>query len=225
MARQKKETAQKSVDEVRGIILKFFYDVHKKASSPKKIRLKILEVKSGLKAVGIDSKEAISNIDYLIGGGWIVKEEETRQITTRCGAVSSKTITYKASNKTIDHFEGPSKFQKPNEGISGINITNVHGITSVAVGDSNHIAVNTKFLDLHRQLDLLSNAISKSAAFTDEQKLNQVADINTIKAQLMRPEPDKSIIRQAWERLSQLATAAGVIDFFQKVAPLIKELL
>lgn len=222
MVRQKKVIVSRSPDEIREDILRFFYDTHKSASSPKQIRLKITDVKRGLKAMGISGKEAMTNIDYLIEGGWIKKEVETKQIPTPKGGVyPAATSYYKASNKTIDHFGGPSKFQKVEQGVAGINITNVQGITTLSVGDSNDIAVNADFVGLYGQLEALSNSIKKSGVLSDEQKLNYVAEIDTIKAQLAKPKPDKSIIQKAWDALSALATVAGIADFFAKVSPLI----
>ena len=106
MVRQKKVIVSRSPDEIREDILRFFYDTHKSASSPKQIRLKITDVKRGLKAMGISGKEAMTNIDYLIEGGWIKKEVETKQIPTPKGGVyPAATSYYKASNKTIDHLQ------------------------------------------------------------------------------------------------------------------------
>jgi len=221
----KKKKEERSLDEIRETILRFFYDTHKNASSPKKVKLKISEAKKGLKELGISGKEAVSNIDYLIGGGWIDKEEEHRQFTSKSGAsYDSTTIYYKASNKTIDHFdEGKSIFRKKE--IKGINITNIQGVTNLAIGDSNNIVVNSSFIDLHTHLDKLINSIRASEEVNDEDKLNAIADIETIKSQLMKPSPDKNIVKSAWEKVSKLATVSGLISLFQQIQPLIKSLL
>lgn len=221
----KKKEISRSVDEIREKILHFFYDKHKNASTPSRVRLKISEARKGLKEIGISSKEAISNIEYLIDGGWINKEIERKEFTTKTGvSVPSDTAYYKASNKTIDHFdEGKSIFRK-NE-LNGINITNIQGVTTLTVGDSNDVVVNTEFVGLHAHLDKLINGIKLSSELEDEDKLNYVAEIKTIKAQLMKPLPDKGIIKTAWEKLGKIATVSGLITFFQQIEPLIKSLL
>ena len=152
MPRKKKENVKKTNDEIREIILKFFYDIHKKASNPKGTKLMISKVKNGLKEIGLESKEVISNLDYLIQTGFISKEEETYQIRKGRSIFPSKKIYYKASDKAINHFEGISKFQKIGKSIAGINITNIQGVT--IVGDQN-IVVNTQYVNLYKNLELL----------------------------------------------------------------------
>lgn len=63
---KKKEILEKNSDEVREIILRFFYDIHKRATSPKGMKLMISAVKSSLKERKLESKEIISNLDYLV---------------------------------------------------------------------------------------------------------------------------------------------------------------
>lgn len=106
--------------------------------------------------------------------------------------------------------------------ISGIEITNVQGIT--VVGDQN-VVVNTQFLDLYRRLSLLSEAVRNSSQLSDEEKLNYTKDIDTIKDQLSKPSPDKRIIKLVWEKLKPLATLAGIASFFIQVAKLIGSLI
>jgi hypothetical protein len=224
MPRKKKEKIERSNDEIREIILKFFYDAHKNASTAKKMRLKISEVKSELRKSGLDSKEIIRNLDYLMQTGFIVKEEETIQIRTNKGIFPSKKIYYKASDKTINYFEGVSKFQKLDKSLSGINVNNVQGVTTIVVGDSNMV-VNSQYIELYKSLDLLAASIQKSDSLSDEEKLNYIGEIETIKSQLIKPTPNKDIIKQAWEKLKTLATVSGVVTFFKQVAKLLGWLL
>ena len=129
---------------------------------------------------------------------------------------------YKISDVGINYFEGPSKFQRISKSFSGINITNVQGVT--VVGDQN-IVVNTQYLDLYRKLSLLSEAVRGSAQLSDREKLEYVMEIETIKDQLAKLSPDKNIIRLAWEKLKPLAKVAGIITFFKQVAEAIGGLL
>lgn len=206
------------------MILKFFYDVHKKASSTKRIRLKISEFKRSFRDSGIKSSDLLNNLDYLVQTGFVVKEEETREIRTRKGTFPSKTVFYKASDKAMDYFDGVSKFQNVDRSISRINVTNIQGVTNIVSGDSN-IIINSQYVDLYKNLDLLSEAILTSDSFKDEEKLNYIGEINTVKAQLTKTNPDKGIIGRTWERLKPLATIAGIASFFEKVAKLIGALL
>lgn len=211
------KTVERTDDEIREIIIKFLYDAHKKTSSTKRMRLKISEIKRSLKNYKIKSCDLLNNLDYLVQTGFIIKEEETREIRTNRGTFPSKTFFYKASDKTMDYFNGISKFQNVDRSISKINVTNIQGVTNIVSGDSN-IIINSHYVELYKNLDLLSEAILKSASFKDEEKLNYIGEINTIKAQLTKTDPDKNIIKQVWEKLKPLATISGIVTFFKYVA-------
>lgn len=224
MARKGKEKIKRSNDEIREVILKFFYEIYKKATSPKKMKLTITEVKRGLKNLGLESKEVMPNLEYLIQTNYIIKEEESYQVRKGQSTFYSKKFYYKASDKTINHFEGPSKFQKLDKSISGINLSNIQGVTTIIVGDANVVS-NAQYVDLYKTLDILAQEIRKSRFLKDEDKLSYVGEVETIKSQLMKPKPDKNIIRQAWENLKPLATVSGIVSFFKQVAELIGSLI
>jgi len=217
---RKIKTIRASKDEICEIILRFLYDTYKTARSLKSSRLKISAIKRGLKQRGLTEREIVGNLHYLIQTKWIIEETETYQIRAKRGVINAKSEFYTISDKGIDHFEGASKFQKAHP-LSGINITNIQGVT--IVGDGN--IVNTRYSDLYGNLSLISEEIIKSAQFSDEEKLNYHAEISTIKSQLSKTRPDKTIIRSAWEKLKPLATIVGIASFFEKVKVLIELLL
>ena len=55
--------------------------------------------------------------------------------------------------------------------------------------------------------------------------MNYVMEIETIKDQLSKPTPDRSIIKLAWEKLKPLATVSGIASFFKQVSELIINLI
>jgi hypothetical protein len=67
----------------------------------------------------------------------------------------------------------------------------------------------------------LSEVVRKSDQFSDETKLNYAKDIDTIKDQLSKSLPNKSVIKLVWEKLQPLATVVGIATFFKQVAELI----
>ena len=224
MKSKKKEP--KPVDEVRETILRFFYDKHKNASSPKKARLKISDAKAALLEIGITGKEAVSNIDYLVDGGWLKKEVEEKEFVTAGGVrVPSKTPYYKSSNQTIDHFDKGQSIFKKND-IGGINITNIQGVTAVNVGDSNQVIVNASLAGAHADLEALKEATRQTNQITDQEKLDTISDIETIQAQTKKTAPNKSIIANAWSGLVKLAKIGGKIaDLYGKIKPIIEALI
>ncbi len=210
-------------DTCRKVILRYLYDIHKKARSRKSNRAPISKLKQGLKKLGFKEHEIVSELDYLIEAGWVKVETESYEFTTPKGFVRKQTKEYyKISDAGINYFEGPSEFQRVEKSISGINVKNIQGIT--IIGDSN-LVVNTQYLELFRSLSFLSEVVRTSDQLTDEEKLNYIKDMETIKDQLAKPLPDKNIIRLAWDKLKPLATVAGIVTFFRYAAEAIGDLL
>lgn len=206
-------------DEVRKAILKFLFETHEEARSRKSNRVPVSELKQALKRSGLKEQEIVSELDYLIEAGWVKVEAEEYEFTTPKGFVRKQSKEYyKISDAGINYFKGPSEFQRIEKSISGINVTNIQGIT--VIGDNN-LVVNKQYLDLFRHLSILSEVARTSDQLTDEEKLNYVKDIETIKDQLAKPSPDKNIIKLAWEKIKPLATISGIITFFKYVADLI----
>jgi len=209
-------------DEVRKAILEYLYRIHD-ARSLKSASASIGQLKQDLKKLGLKEREIVRNLDYLIQSRWVTVETEETEFKTPRGFIKKQVKPYyKISDIGITYFEGPSEFQRVSKSFSGINITNVQGVT--VVGDQN-VVVNTQYLDLYRRLSLLSEAVRGSAQLSDKEKLDYVTEIETIKDQLAKQSPDKSIIRLVWEKLKPLATVSGVMSFFKQVAELIGRLL
>ena len=220
---RKKKASSLTNDEIRKIILEYLYNIHKKARSLKKARVSMKDLKKGLKERGLREQEIIRNLDYLIQSGWVTVEREETEFKTPKGFTRKQVKEYyKISDTGINYFEGPSEFQRVAKSFSGINITNIQGVT--VVGDQN-VVVNTQYLDLYRRLSLLSEAVRNSGQLTDREKLEYVMEIETIKDQLAKPSPDKNIIKLAWEKLKPLATISGIMTFFKQVAEIIGGLL
>jgi len=199
------------------------YRVHREARSLKKARVSMKELKRHFRMMGLKEQEIVRNLDYLIKSGWVIIEKEETEFKTPRGFVKKQVKPYyKISDLGINYFAGPSEFQRVSKSFSGINITNVQGVT--VIGEQN-VVVNTQFLDLYRRLSLLSEAVRNSTQLSDKEKLEYVAEIETIKDQLAKPSPDKNILKLAWDKLKPLATVSGIVNFFKQVAELIGGLL
>lgn len=194
-------------DIVREEILKYLYNLSKQAKTLDKSkaneRMVILALHDKY-----DRSIIISNLLYLIQAGWVKQEK------------ISKIPYFIINTPGVNHFEGPSSFQK-SQWVTGINVTNIQGVT--VIGDNNY--VKQEFGDLYRSLDLLKGEIGKSAQLSDEDKLEYQSEIETIKNQLAKKAPNKTILTQAWQALSTLATIDGVSGFHQSVESLISGLI
>ncbi len=178
------------------------------------------EIKVAMRPLKVKQNRVVTNLLYLVQAGWV--DEKRREYIIQAGnrPVQVSNVAYIISNKGIDHYEGPSRFQASNR-LQGINITNVQGVTVIGEGN----IVDTKFELLSRHLDLLGAEIRASDKLEDRAKLTLQAEIDTIKSQLMKPEPDQGIIAKAWDALKTVATLSGVAAAIDRVRPLIEGLL
>ena len=182
--------------------------------------VKISEIKRVLKDKGLTQQEIARNLYYLIQTGWVAENKKTLRIEKGGKTIYVEDVSYRITEVGINHFEGPSKFQRTSR-LNGINIKNIRGV--VVVGNDN--IVYNKHSNLYRSLDLLGEEIRRSDKFSDKQKLTCQAEIDTIKSQLSKPTPDRSILRTAWDALRTIATIGGVINILEKVRALIEPLL
>jgi hypothetical protein len=218
---KKAPPAPTSSDDIREHILRFLYDKQRTGRGVRSGEVGIRQLKQALKGLGIGGTDVASNLNFLIDAGWVLEKRRTYTVATKKGInIPQEQVKYKVSDKGVIHFEGPSRFQ-PTRATAGINVTNIQGIT--VIGDGN--LVNYLYGDLFRSLDLLGEEVRKSAQLTDEEKLNYQAEIETIKSQLGKPTPNRSIVREAWSALGALATVGGVTQFFERVAHLIAPLV
>jgi len=214
--------AQNAEDERRDKILRFLYERHKKTRGIQKIPIGIRDLQSEMKKKHeMSQPEVSSNLDYLIQVGWVREVVKDRKFKTSGGMeVSSEQIKYKISDIGINHLEAGTTFKKP-QAASQVNITNIKGVT--ILGDGN--IVNAEFTDLSRALAELDEKIAETSDLTDEQKLDAAGDLATIRVQIAKKQPDRSIIRSAWESVKFLADVASIADAATKVGVLVAGLL
>lgn len=212
-------------DRIRQQILQYFYDRNKNATSQygkKGSAVKISDVKRELKKnFGLTQQQAVSNLTYLIDKGWINKTEIEKTVRVRGGTVPSTVTWYEISADGIDKIEGESEFQT-NPRFAGVNIQ-ATGANIITLGDGN--IVNAQFADLHKELENLKRAIATSEEINDKQKLDLMVDIESIRDQLAKSQPNKTIITHLWSGIEKVVTAAGLVDTLVKVKPFITLLL
>ena len=101
-----------------------------------------------------------------------------------------------------------------------INITNVGGVTVVGEGN----VVNTHFTNLSRELEQLRTEFYESQ-LPDSEKLMVVSDIESLLAQLQKPEPNRTVVANLWEGIQRAAAVAGLssalVQATELIAPLI----
>jgi hypothetical protein len=224
MAKTKKVLPTYTNDEIRQMILQFFYDKVSNATSlrgKKGSSLKMKDIKAGLKSLhSFNDSQIISNLTYLLSQGWVKEEIEKKSFTTDRGvSVPSETRYYSITAAGTDKIEGPSKFTpKRFEGIK-IEAT---GQNIITIGDGNQ--VNVKYKEAAEGLLELKEGVKKATELDEETKLEIVSDIETIQGQLSKPNPNKSVIQTLWTGIERSAAVASLADIIVKVSPFITAL-
>jgi len=212
-------------DQIRQQILRYFYDRNKSATShygKKGSAVKISDAKRDLKTLHeLTQSEVVSNMTYLIDKGWINKQDVEKTVKVRGGTIPSVVAWYEISAAGIDKIEGESEF-KTGPKYSGINIS-ATGQNVITLGDGN--IVNAQYAALHTELELLREAVVKSPRLKEEQKVDVVADIETVKEQLAKTQPNRKVLSHLWTAIEVAVTGAGMVDLVHRITPLIAGLL
>jgi hypothetical protein len=211
-------------DKIRHQILEYFYERNTNATSKygkKGSSVKISNAKKELKALyGLTQQQVMSNLTYLIDKGWINISNIEKTVQTKAGTIPSAVTWYEISASGIDKIDGESEFQESGK-YAGINI-NATGTNVITLGDGN--VVNAQFEDLHAELSQLKHAVANSQ-LDDSQKLDISVDLENIKDQLAKANPDSTIIGHLWNRVKDVATVGGFTEALVKITPLISRLL
>lgn len=223
--KSKATVATQSEDDLRQIILQYFYDRNTNATSArgkKGYAVKISDVRKELKAShGLKQQEVVRNLNYLMSQGWIAEEHVHKSVPLPSGTIIPQaTSYYKITAEGIDKIEGDSEFTM--DKFKGIRIE-ATGQNIITVGDGNQ--VNAQYEDLASELVGLKDSVRKSEHLREAEKLDAVADIDTIESQLAKTTPNKGVIKGAWETIKGLDQVAGLAGRVAKVAGLIAPLL
>lgn len=210
--------------EIRRLMLHYFYDRNKNSTSArgkKGAAVKIRDIKKELKEQhGLSQQEVQSNLTYLLSQGWVEEDTVEKSFTAAGGTViPSSTSFHRITAVGIDKIEGPGEFSMPKFHDIKIEAT---GQNIITLGDGNQI--NARFSDLGTSLAQLRTAITSSEA-EESTKLNLVADIDTIQSQLAKREPNRGIVKVAWEAVQAASAIGGCAALVAKVSALISPFL
>ena len=219
--RKKEVLSARLNNEIRTIMLRYFYDRNNTSTSArgkKGYAIKIMDIRKELKAAhALSQQEVMSNLNYLLSQGWVEEDRVEKSVPLPTGTIiPQSTSYYKITAAGIDKIEGPGEFTR--DKFKGIKIE-ATGQNIITVGDGNQ--VNAKYQDAAGALVDLKQALLQSPAVTEAQKLNVVADIDSIQSQLAKANPNRNVIQGAWEAVKKLDTTLGLADKLTKVATLL----
>lgn len=225
MAKTQQVLQSYSNDEIRQMVLQYFYDRNSNATSRKGKKgssIKMQDIKSELKERhSFKDNQIVSNLNYLLSQGWVEEEKEKKSFTNAKGfSFPSETVFYSITAAGIDKIEGPSQFTpKKFEGIK-IEAT---GQNIITIGDGNQ--VNVKYKETAEALLDLKKAVKETDELNEEAKLEIVSDIETIQGQLSKTNPNKTVIQTLWSGIEKSAAVATLADILARVSPSIIALL
>lgn len=219
--KKKEGVVARSNTEIRSIVLRYFYERNAAATSArgkKGYAVKITDVRRELKAShSLSQQEVMSNLNYLLSQGWVDEDKVEKSVPLPSGTVIPNTTSYyRITAAGIDKIEGPGEFTM--DKFKGIKIE-ATGQNIITVGDGNQ--VDAQYQDMAGALVELKQALLQSTSVTEAQKLDAVADIDSIQSQLAKSSPNRGVVRSAWEGVKKLDTILGLAEKVTKVAGLL----
>jgi len=205
-------------DEIREMILSFLDKKRRKARSLKSIGATPGELKKELKKLGLTENEIVINLDFLIKNGWIEEQIQRYKLFKR--NIEVEKVTYRLSEVGLRYFEKESEFDTTGT-FSGIKLDNIQD-SIVIIGSGN--IVQKDYYPLYSALDELKNKIMLSD-LPEISKLDYLADVETMKVQLAKPHPEKSIIKKVWEKIGALSKVAGFVSLVERIYHLLEYVL
>lgn len=202
-------------DDVRMLILQYLYDRNQSATSARGkhgAAVKIGMMRKELKeAHGLTVQDVVGNLRYLISQKWVEEQIQDRVVPMNGGRwIPSGTPFYAITAAGIDKIDGEGVFT-PRDRFAGIQI-NATGQSTVTMGDGNQI--NVKYESQGKLLAELGNAIKLSTEIDEKRKMDAIADIDSIQAQLARSTPNSDAIKSIWkgiEPLSKIVTISSAV--------------
>ncbi len=156
--------------------------------------------------------ETNRNLDYLIQNSFIVKE--TEPYTGAKGVrLAKEREFYRISSKAIDFLEGESMFSVGSS-LQGLVVAGDHNIVQVGVNLFAHEA----YRDLQTALESLLHGVILTEDLSSKQKFRAIADIRAIQAQLLKPEPERTLINKLKVGIGWLAKYAGLSNFLLNIS-------
>ena len=199
-------------DQIREKILRALHRIYTSARSRDSqlvgIRDLSAEVKTELPE--IKEKQVFPNTEFLVQNGY-VEEVEVKNFYAESKFGNSKpSIKYRLSKDGLAYFEHGSKFDKSSV-FAGIGDITGDGNT-IVIGNRNNITslASAQYEDGHRLTEDLRRHVNALGELSDDQKISVQSDLETIKSQLAKQQPDVGILQKAKDNIAFLADIVAV---------------
>ncbi len=202
-----------SNDTIREHVLNALYRIHSKArgrdSQMTGIRDLCGEVKTELPE--IKENQVASNVGFLVQNDFVEEVEVKNFFAQNKFGNSKPSYKYRLTRNGLAYFESGSKFDKSNV-FAGIGDVTGSG-NNIILGNQNTITniANTQYAEGHKLAEDLRRKVNALGDLSDEQKISVQSDLETIKSQLAKQEPDSGILKIAKDNISFLANIVAVV--------------
>lgn len=201
-----------SNDTIREHILKALYRIHSKARGRDSQMAGIRDLSGEVKVDLPDIKESqvASNVGFLVQNDFI-EEVEVKNFFAQSKFGNSKpSYKYRLTRDGLAYFESGSKFDKSNV-FAGIGDITGSG-NNIIIGNQNTITniANTQYAEGHKLAEDLRRKVNALGELSDEQKISIQSDLETIKSQLAKQQPDAGILQKAKDNIAFLADIVAV---------------
>lgn len=212
--------------EIRRAVLEAMNAQRKSSRHEHEIRMHVSQIERGVRKAGlkVSDKQVMEAVDYLKEAGMLKRTQETKTVkmpsygrSSQLGSSTSFKHTdywYKLTAKAIDSLDGETEYSsKPFVPLQSIQINTSNA--PVIVGSNNQVTNN---VTIFNQLDELEQVISESTDISVEERQDVVSDIESLKQQLAKPNPNKTVIDLLWQNIGRAADLAGAASLAVTIA-------
>lgn len=203
---------QPSNDSIREKVLEALYRIHNKARGRDSQMAGIRDLSGEVKVDLPDIKESqvASNVGFLVQNEFIEEVEVKNFFAQNKFGNSKPSYKYRLTRDGLAYFESGSKFDKSNV-FAGIGDITGSG-NNIIVGNQNTITniANTQYAEGHKLAEDLRRKVNALGQLSDEQKISVQSDLETIKSQLAKQQPDSGILQKAKDNIAFLADIVAV---------------
>jgi hypothetical protein len=198
-------------DLIREKILQALYRIHNKARGRGSLLVGVRDLTREVKVdlPKIKENEVFSNARFLIENGFVKEEAIENYFASKFGN-SKPSYKYCLTKEGLAYFEHGSKFDKSSI-FAGIGDIGGSG-NNIIIGNQNSITslANTQYSEGHKLAEDLRRRVNALGELTDDQKISIQSDLETIKSQLAKQQPDTGILQKAKDNIAFLADMVTV---------------
>jgi hypothetical protein len=202
-------------DLIREKVLEALYSILSKAKGRDSQMVGIRDLSAEVKIAlpNIKMNQIAANVTFLVQNNF-VEEVEVKNFFAQGKFGNSKpSIKYRLSREGLAYFEHGSKFDKSNTFAGIVDITGSGN--NIIIGNQNSVTniVNTQFTEGHKLAEDLRRRVNALGVLSDDEKVSVQSDLETIKSQLAKKDPDKDILKKSKDNLGILANITAVAPY------------